>query len=213
MAAAPRSPEDRRAQILDVAVRLLETVPFDDLSIDQVAAEAGVSAPLLFHYFKNKQGFRNAVLEASASELQRRMTPDATLPLYGQLRAGVETFADAVIEHPTIYLAVMRMAGSGNERMRQIYRGMRRTFTRWIAQGDWSIAAVAGVSLAEFGVPTTPALEAATSGWQAFMEEIVLSWLDEPTMERTEMIDLCERAFYHLLPAAGVDVDTLDTTR
>ncbi|MBA8964799.1 AcrR family transcriptional regulator [Rhodococcus percolatus] len=202
MAAAPRSPEDRRAQILDVAVRLLETVPFDDLSMDQVAAEAGVSPPLLFHYFKNKQGFRNAVLEASASELQRRMTPDATLPVSGQLRAGVETFADAVIEHPTIYLAVMRMAGSGDERMRQIYRGMRHTFTHWI-----------GVSLAEFGVPTTPALEAAISGWQAFMEEVVLSWLDEPTMDRTDMIDLCERAFYHLLPAAGVDVDALDVTR
>ncbi|AHK32858.1 TetR family transcriptional regulator [Rhodococcus opacus PD630] len=202
MAAAPRSPEDRRAQILDVAVRLLETVPFDDLSMDQVAVEAGVSPPLLFHYFKNKQGFRNAVLEASASELQRRMTPDATLPVSGQLRAGVETFADAVIEHPTIYLAVMRMAGSGDERMRKIYRGMRRTFTRWI-----------GASLAELGVPTTPALEAAISGWQAFMEEIVLSWLDEPTMDRTDMIDLCERAFYHLLPAAGVDVDALDVTR
>ncbi len=32
------------------------------------------------------------------------------------------------------------------------------------------------------------------------MEEIVLSWLDEPTMERTEMIDLCERAFYTCFP-------------
>ncbi|MDV7245902.1 MULTISPECIES: TetR/AcrR family transcriptional regulator [Rhodococcus] len=202
MTAAPRSPADRRAQILDVAMRLLDSVPFEQLSMDQVAAEAGVSSPLLFHYFKNKHGFRNAVLVASATELQRRMTPDTSLPLPAQLRAGVETFAEAVIAHPAIYLAVMRMASSGDHGMRKIYRGMRRTFTRWI-----------GASLAELGVSTTPALEAAISGWQALMEEIVLSWLDEPTMDRTDMIDLCERAFYHLLPAAGVDVDALDVTR
>ncbi|MCQ4122060.1 TetR/AcrR family transcriptional regulator [Rhodococcus tibetensis] len=199
MAAAPRSPADRRAQILEVAVRLLDAVPFDDLSMDQVAAEAGVSSPLLFHYFKNKHGFRNAVLEASAIELQQRMTPDALLPVPAQLRAGVETFAEAVIAHPTIYLAVMRMAGSGDQSMRKIYRGMRRTFTQWI-----------GSSLAQFGVPTTPALEAAIQGWQAFMEEIVLSWVDDPTMTRSEMIDLCERGFYCLLPAAGVDVSGID---
>lgn len=118
----PPLPADRRAQILDVAMRLLDSVPFEQLSMDQVAAEAGVSSPLLFHYFKNKHGFRNAVLEASATELQRRMTPDTSLPLPAQLRAGVETFAEAVIAHPAIYLAVMRMAGSGDDGMRKIYR-------------------------------------------------------------------------------------------
>ncbi|QHE68716.1 TetR/AcrR family transcriptional regulator [Rhodococcus sp. WAY2] len=194
MPAAPRSPADRRAQILDVAMRLLDSVPFEQLSMDQVAAEAGVSSPLLFHYFKNKHGFRNAVLEASATELQRRMTPDTSLPLSAQLRAGVETFAEAVIAHPAIYLAVMRMAGSGDDGMRKIYRGMRRTFTQEI-----------GRALAQVGVSTTPALEAAIQGWQAFMEEIVLSWVDHPTMSRSEMIDLCERGLYCLLPAAGVD--------
>ncbi|TJZ75737.1 TetR/AcrR family transcriptional regulator [Rhodococcus oryzae] len=198
MAAAPRSPADRRAQILEVAVRMLETEPFDDLSMDRVAAEAGVSPPLLFHYFKNKQGFRNAVLEASAKALQQRMTPDQALPTSAQLRAGVETFVDAVVAHPTSYLAVMRLAGSGEEGMRRIYRGMRRTFTDWIVR-----------ALAELGLPTTPAVDAAVQGWQAFMEEVVLSWLDEPTMTRVEVIELCERAFYHLLPAAGLDVEQI----
>lgn len=198
MAAAPRSPADRRAQILEIAVRMLESEPFDELSMDRVAAEAGVSPPLLFHYFKNKQGFRNAVLEASAEALQRRMTPDPTLPTSAQLRAGVETFFDAVVAHPTSYLAVMRMAGSGDEGMRRVYRGMRRTFTGWIVH-----------SIAELGLPATPAVDAAVQGWQAFMEEVVLSWLDEPTMARAEVIDLCERAFYHLLPAAGLDVEQI----
>ncbi|MFG1785348.1 TetR/AcrR family transcriptional regulator [Rhodococcus oryzae] len=198
MAAAPRSPADRRAQILEVAVRMLESESFDDLSMDRVAAEAGVSPPLLFHYFKNKQGFRNAVLQASAAALQQRMAPDPTLPTSAQLRAGVETFVDAVVAHPTSYLAVMRLAGSGDEGMRRIYRGMRRTFTDWIVR-----------ALAELGLPTTPAVDAAVQGWQAFMEEVVLSWLDEPTMTRVELIELCERAFYHLLPAAGLDVEQI----
>jgi hypothetical protein len=93
---------------------------------------------------------------------------------------------------------VMRLAGSGDEGMRRIYRGMRRTFTDWIVR-----------ALAELGLPATPAVDAAVQGWQAFMEEVVLSWLDEPTMTRVEVIELCERAFYHLLPAAGLDVEQI----
>ena len=102
---------------------MLRTEPFDQLSMDRVAAEAGVSPPLLFHYFKNKKGFQNAILEAASADLEDRMRPDPELPITSQLRSGIETFVDAVIEHPTIYLAVMRMAGSGDVRMRTIYRG------------------------------------------------------------------------------------------
>lgn len=91
---------------------MLRTEPFDQLSMDRVAAEAGVSPPLLFHYFKNKKGFQNAILEAASADLEDRMRPDPELPITSQLRSGIETFVDAVIEHPTIYLAVMRMAGA-----------------------------------------------------------------------------------------------------
>ncbi len=198
---APLSSDDRRAQILRVAVRLLESESFDSLSMDRVAAEAGVSAPLLFHYFKNKAGFKKAVLEASAEEFQRRVEPDLELPLFMQLRAGIEAFVDMVTEHPTLYLAVVQLAGSGDQDMRAIYRGQRRAITKRVV-----------ASLDAIGAPVTPALEAAVQGWQAFNEEVVLSWLDDQAMERAEMIDLCERAFYHLLPAAGIDAE-LRTTR
>lgn len=196
MAAVPRSPAHRQAQILEVAVRILRHEPFDQLSMDRVAAEAGVSPPLLFHYFKNKKGFQNAILEAAAADLEQRMRPDPRLSTAFQLRSGIETFVDAVIEHPTIYLAVMRLAGSGDHRMRTIYRGMRRTFTAWIL-----------AALSELDIESSPALRATISGWQAFMEEVVVDWIDEPTLERGEMIELCERAFYHCLLAAGVDLE------
>jgi len=192
--AAPLSSDDRRAQILDV--RLLESEPFDSLSMDRVATEAGVSSPLLFHYFKNKNGFRRAVLEASAKEFQRRVEPDLEQPLFTQLRAGIETFVAMVTAHPTLYLAMIQMASSGDDDMRTIYRGQRRALT------DRIVSALAGI-----GAPPTPALAALVQGWQAFMEEVVLSWLDDQAMERADMIDLCERAFYHLLPAAGLDAD------
>ncbi|QQM21717.1 TetR/AcrR family transcriptional regulator [Rhodococcus sp. P-2] len=198
MAAVPRSPEDRQRQILEVAVRMLRTEPFDQLSMDRVAAEAGVSSPLLFHYFKNKKGFQNAILEAASADLEDRMRPDPELPITSQLRSGIETFVDAVIEHPTIYLAVMRMAGSGDVRMRTIYRGMRRTFTTWIV-----------AALTNLGIESNATVEATIAGWQAFMEEIVVNWIDEPTLERGEMVDLCERIFYHCLPAAGISVEQI----
>ncbi|MDG3015328.1 TetR/AcrR family transcriptional regulator [Speluncibacter jeojiensis] len=202
MAATPRS--DRRAQILGVAVEMLQTASFEDLAIDRVAAAAGVSQPLLFHYFKNKAGFQHAVLEASATAVIEALVPGGDAPAPGQLRDGVEAFVDVVLAHPTMYRAVMRLAASGDEDMRRIYRGTRMAFTDRILE-----------TLGGLGVAPTPALSAAVTGWQAFVEEVTLSWVDSAgvddsgmttdAMTRDELLDLCERAFYQLLFAANAE--------
>src|SRR3712207_9431639 len=55
------APEQRRTQLLDLGVRLLATRSLDELSIDLLAEEAGISRGLLYHYFGNKHAFHEAV--------------------------------------------------------------------------------------------------------------------------------------------------------
>ena len=66
------SPERRREQLLDLGVRLLATRSLDELSIDLLAEEAGISRGLLYHCFGNKHDFHEAVVRRAADDPSRR---------------------------------------------------------------------------------------------------------------------------------------------
>ena len=66
-------PARRREQLLDLGVRLLGTRSLEDLSIDDLAEEAGVSRGLLYHYYGGKQEFREAVCRRAAGDLRPRL--------------------------------------------------------------------------------------------------------------------------------------------
>ncbi|MGW3405926.1 TetR/AcrR family transcriptional regulator [Streptomyces zhihengii] len=182
-------PADRRTQILEAARRLLEFRPVDELSVESVAREAGVSPGLLFHYFGSQRTFRQAVLEAAADELLAHVRPDPALSPAEQLRAGITTFTDHVTRYPAVYRAVTRLGTAAG--VRTLHRSARSTLAGWLH-----------TALAGAGAPATPAVTLAVTGWLACMEEIVLAWLDEPTTDRRSLEELCERSFYQLVRAA-----------
>src|SRR5207302_5974186 len=96
---APRvrlSPEQRRAQLIELGVRMLATTTIDELSIDALAAEAGISRGLLFHYFRSKREFHLAVAQAAADELLRHTDIDPTLEPMTMAAHGIESFVDYV---------------------------------------------------------------------------------------------------------------------
>ena len=69
------SPDTRREQLLELGVRLLSTRALDELSIETLAEEAGISRGLLYHYFGNKQDFHTAVVQRAADDLYDRTAP------------------------------------------------------------------------------------------------------------------------------------------
>lgn len=71
------SPDDRRRQLLGIGLRMLVEKPIQDLSIDAVAAEAGISRGLLFHYFPTKTDYYDAVIGAALRRVLRNTTSDA----------------------------------------------------------------------------------------------------------------------------------------
>ena len=64
---------DRRRQLLGIGLAKLVDKPIQDLSIDEVAAEAGISRGLLFHYFPTKRDFYRACIEAAADAVDSVM--------------------------------------------------------------------------------------------------------------------------------------------
>ena len=181
---APRtrlSPEQRRSQLLDLGVRLLATRSVDELSIDLLAEEAGISRGLLYHYFGNKHQFHEAVVRRAAEDLVSQTAPPVEGDPVHRLLVSVTAYVDYVDANYEGYLSLVRGAASGNETMREIYEDARRALTDRIFEEDPNGNLV----------PDTPAARLLARGWAAMVEELVLRWKVQPDgVTRDELLAL-----------------------
>lgn len=191
MAKAPRTrldPDARRAQLVGLGLEMLSTRPLDKVAIDDIAAEAGISRGLLFHYFSTKRDFHVAVAQAAAQELLERTDPDPDLPMMRRVRAGVEAFVDHVTGNRDAYVAFIRGSSGGDPQLLRVYESTRAAFTDRVLDG--------------LGMTTAPPrLRAAVRGWVAFTEEVTVDWLSQGDLDREQVVDLIEDALVALLTA------------
>src|SRR5690349_9665752 len=90
-------PDLRREQLLDLGVRLLSTRSLDELSIDLLAEQAGISRGLLYHYFGSKQDFHVAVVRRAADEMIRVTAPRPEGTALERLAGSLEAYVDYVL--------------------------------------------------------------------------------------------------------------------
>lgn len=191
-------PERRRAQLVELGRRMLSTRPLDQVAIDDIAAEAGISRGLLFHYFPTKRDFHVAVARSAAGDLLGRIDAAAgpDLPPSERVRAGVEAFVDHVTANRAAYVAFIRGSGGGDPELAAIHDDTRTVISERVLDG----LAVAR--------PAPPRVRAAVRGWVAFAEEVTVDWLAHggPTggaLARREVVALIEEALTALVTLAG----------
>ncbi|HEV7236272.1 MAG TPA: helix-turn-helix domain-containing protein, partial [Ktedonobacteraceae bacterium] len=63
MARTPKIVEDRREQIIDAAMRVFAQKGFAKATNKDIAREAGITAGLIYHYFKSKEDLLKVVIE------------------------------------------------------------------------------------------------------------------------------------------------------
>jgi AcrR family transcriptional regulator len=175
------TPEERRSQLLDLGVRLLATRSLDELSIDLLAEEAGISRGLLYHYFGNKHAFHEAVVRRAADDLIAQTAPPASGEPLERLLASVTAYVDYVVANYEGYLSLIKGAAGGNETLREIYEEARSTLSERIftedAQGEL--------------IEDTPHNRLVVRGWSALAEELVVAWGRDPAgVSRQELLDL-----------------------
>lgn len=183
-------PEERRAQLVELGLRMLSSRPLDKVAVDDIAAEAGISRGLLFHYFPTKHDFHVAVAQAAARELLDRTEPDPALPAMARLRAAVEAFVDHVAANRDAYVAFIRGSAGGDPQLTEVYEATRDAFTDRVLDG-LGIAA-----------PAPPRTRAAVRGWVAFTEEVTVDWLSRGGLARHELVALVDDALVALVGAA-----------
>jgi len=175
------SPEERRSQLLEIGVGLLATRSLDELSIELLADQAGISRGLLYHYFGNKSDFHVAVVRKAVEDIYAITAPRGLGDPVEQLKASLGAYVDYVTANHAGYVSLVRAARGGNEQLREIYEDSRRALT------DRVFEKAAG--LEEFAAIDTPATRLLARGWAALVEDAVLAWLDDDAgLSREELL-------------------------
>jgi AcrR family transcriptional regulator len=183
------SPESRREQLLDLGTRLLATRTLDEISIELLAEEAGISRGLLYPDVPSLQEVHVAVVRRAVEDLFAITAPrDVGDPLE-QLSVSLGAYVDYVSENYTGYVSLVRAASGANEELRTIYQDARKALTDRIFD-------IAGAEeLATLGVVDTPATRLLADGWAAMVEDVVVAWVADPRgLSREQLLQRLARA-------------------
>ena len=168
------SPDSRREQLIELGVRLFATHSLEDLSIETLAEEAGISRGLLYHYFGGKQEFHTAVVRRAADNLFAVTAPSGEGTPLEQLAGSLARYVDYVAANYEGYLSLVRGAAGGHAGLREIYEDSRDALTGRIFE------VITGEQADELGLADTPAVRMIVRGWSTFTEEVVLDWVRDP---------------------------------
>jgi AcrR family transcriptional regulator len=198
------TPDGRREQLLELGVRLLSTRSVDELSIDMLAEEAGISRGLLYHYFGNKQDFHRAVVRKAADDLIRVTAPPAHGEPLERLAASLEAYVDYVVANYEGYASLVRGAGSGNADLLAIYEEARAVLTERIFETPAGEEDDPGRLLDVLGIPDTPATRLMVRGWSAMTEDVVLAWVRDPRgVDKSDLLTMLAAALPGVLAGAS----------
>lgn len=187
------SPEERRAQLIGIGLELLRHRPLHEVSVDELAAEAGISKALVFHYFGSKAELLQAIATAAAEEFIEVTEPDPSLPLEEQLEQSMAAFVRYVADNQTGYVMLVRGPASTDDAMRALFE---QTRTRVV---DRIIAKLGPLD------PLPAGFRLVVRGWVAFAEDVTTTWVDDPSVDEATLLVLLRDSLTRLVELVFAD--------
>lgn len=104
----------RRDQLVSLGMELFASRPYDEVVIEDLAAAAGISKGLLYHYFGSKRSFYAACVRVAVSRLVQELDlRDLTEPTNAVV-VGLGRYLDFLVAHEPVYRALIQ-GGLGAE--------------------------------------------------------------------------------------------------
>ena len=177
------SADDRRRQLIGIGLSRLTEKPLHELSIDEVAAQAGISRGLLFHYFATKSDFYLAVVEAAGQRVLRNTAPDPHQSAHDQLQTMVRGFVEQIERRRTSYISFVRGAGGGHVQVVEVYDRIREVMTQRV------LAALSSDGVAPTDAATRDVTRDVVHSWWAYVEDRAIEWAGRPAGRRAPELD------------------------
>jgi AcrR family transcriptional regulator len=181
---------ERRTLIVEAAGRLFGERGYDGTRIDEIAAAAGVTKPIVYRHFGSKRDLYLSLLDRHRDDLAGFV---ASMPTEGsteeRLRSVLETWLDYVEARSYAWKMLFRDAGGGPEiaaRRREVHARARAVLVEVIR------------SLAT-APPKRRELEPLAELMSMGMAALVLWWIEDAAVSRAAVLDALATAWAKLL--------------
>ena len=184
------APRQRRDLILEAAGRLFGEHGYDGTRLDDIAAAAGVTKPVLYRHFDEKTALYLALLERHRDDLGSFADAiPATGTLEQRLRAVLDVWLSYVEAHAYAWRMLFRDTGGGP----------RVQAFRLEVQGRARVT-LAGLirSLGGHSIPARE-IEPLAELLRMGMASLALWWIDDPAASREAILDAMARVWLGLL--------------
>jgi AcrR family transcriptional regulator len=182
--------EERRRRLVELGTELFTRHSYGELSMADIARQAGISKALLYHYFPSKRDFFVATLSRAADELRVRTEPDPSKPPLEQLTTSLDAYLDLINDNAASYEKLIESATTVAE-VRELIDDVRERTAQRILAG-----------LVPGSTPK-PTVRAAVRGWLWFMDGACLDWVRERDIERDELRGLLLGTLMGAIVAVG----------
>lgn len=176
------SPDERRAQLVALGVGALASGPLESLTIESLAAAAGVSRGLVIHYFDTKDGLHRAVVRTACDAMLHATQPDAQLEPLDRLHDTLTRLVRFVRDHRLTFHSLVRGAASGDPEVRELVEEIRTVQTGWLIQ-----------AFLELGTPDSERLRIALRAWVAFAEQTLVEGALHSELSSDEIVLFLDR--------------------
>ncbi|MBX6386948.1 MAG: TetR/AcrR family transcriptional regulator [Microbispora sp.] len=174
-----RSPE-RRRDLLDAADRVIRREG-PQASMAAIAAEAGITKPILYRHFGDKSGLYQALAERHARVVVDLLRPEfarAMTDLRVRARATIEAYLETISANPNLYRFLFHRASAEDSRTHSQMAAIVR-----------SVGEELGAVLAEEGVADPARAQVLGHAFVGMVRAIGDWWLDNPELDRDMVVD------------------------
>jgi AcrR family transcriptional regulator len=140
----PEKPE-KRVELLDAGLLLLMEHPPDQISMDDVAAKAGVTKPMVYYYFGSKRGYYKQLVRYVQNSMEELLADiiSPEISFRDLLQRIVMSRIEQLINHPEISNAVRIMVSSktiggasSRSRIATVFTRLQPVFDLAVSSGE-----------------------------------------------------------------------------
>jgi AcrR family transcriptional regulator len=185
------SVDERRDELIAAALELFSSKPPETVSIDEVAAAAGASRALVYHYFGGKHELYVAALKSAAGQLSNLLEPPTEGRPLDRLAISLHRYFDFVEDHAPGFVALLR--GGPADRSGEVGEIVDRIRQLLLTR------IVHAMGVAEPG----PVVRLTLRSWLASVETAGLDWLERRDLPREQLEKLLVDQLVVLMHVAG----------
>jgi AcrR family transcriptional regulator len=190
-----RDPDERRGELLDAAERAIRRIG-PHASMDELAAEAGITKPILYSHFGDKAGLVTALSERVATRLNGAILRELSAHRSPRevVRSTIAAFCTFIEDEPELYRFLIQSA---------MYRPSRSR-GRMASGISNSIAVSLGSSLRRAGADS-----GAAEPWAFAIVGMTFAgaswWLERHTMSKDDLVNYLTQLLWSGLSGAGLE--------